>query len=324
MTQDEIALDVHAHLVPLGAADVEGFDGVHWDPAKNVLHVDGHAIGMMPLYRPQDLLGWMARNNIARAWISAPPPLYRQHLGADETRAWSTLLTTRLDAIAAAHPRQFATLAHLPLHHPAVAAEIAIARIAEGHVKFSAPAGGAGELALSDLAYDPLWQALDGAGAFVFLHPGECADGRLASFYLSNLLGNPYETAVAIAHLVFGGVIERFPHIRFCFAHGGGAAAGLAGRFQQGFATKRPGVDATRTSPESLMRRLCVDCITHDPAALELSAHVFGESNIVFGSDWPFPMGLLDPHRQLAALSKDRRRRIFCDNPARLDPHEKV
>lgn len=324
MTQDGIALDVHAHLVPLSAADIAGFDGVEWDPVKNILHVDGHAIGMKPLYHPQDLLAWMAQNKIARAWISAPPPLYRQHLGTDDARAWSMLLTARLDAIAAAHPGQFSTLAHLPMHHPAVAAEAAQSRIADGHAKFSAPAGGAGDLALSDAAYHPLWQALDAAAAFVFLHPGECADGRLTSFYLSNLLGNPYETAVAIAHLVFGGVIERYPHIRFCFAHGGGAAAGLAGRFQQGFATQRPGVDATRNSPESLIRRLCVDCITHGTAALELSAHVFGDENVVFGSDWPFPMGLLDPHRQLADLSPERRRLIFCDNPARLDPREKV
>ena len=313
-----IALDVHAHLVPLRPDDLAGLDGVAWDDAKGALVVDGHAIGIKPLYHPPALVDWMDRQRIATAWISAPPPLYRQHLDAGATLAWTDRLNAGLDRIAAAHPRRLAVLAHLPLHRPDVATAVASARLATGLHLFSAPAGGAGDLALSDPAYDPLWRALDAAAAFVFLHPGDCADGRLTRFYLSNLVGNPYETAVAIAHLVFGGVLERFPAIRFCFAHGGGVAAGLAGRFDQGFATARPGIDTARMAPRQLLRRLCVDCITHDDTALALSSEVFGADNIVFGSDWPFPMGLLEPHRQLAGLTRERRQAIFCDNPVAL------
>ena len=315
---EPIVLDVHAHLVPLGVRDLKGLEGVAWDPSRSAIVVDGHVIGFGALYKPEALIGWMDQEAIATAWISAPPPLYRQHLDTAATRVWTDRLNAGLDKIARNSKGRLAVLAHLPLHHPDVATAVVTARLAAGHKRFSAPAGGAGDLALSDPAFDPLWQALDAAGAFVFMHPGECADGRLTSFYLSNLVGNPYETAVAIAHLVFGGVIERYPAIRFCFAHGGGATPSLAGRFEQGFATGRPGIDTKRLAPKVLMQRLCVDCIAHDETALALSTAVFGEGNVVFGSDWPFPMGLLDPHRQLRGLTPARRRAIFCDNPTAL------
>ena len=174
------------------------------------------------------------------------------------------------------------------------------------------PAGGANVACFSDARLDPLWEHLDARQSFVFVHPGSCCDGRLAPYYLENLLGNPYETTVAIAHLVFGGLRARCPRIRFCFAHGGGAAAMLAGRWQRGFDTARPGVERTLPPPRELLRTLYVDSIVHDPAALAQAAAVFGPGRILFGSDWPFPMGLPDPHEQLAGVDAGLRDSIFA------------
>jgi aminocarboxymuconate-semialdehyde decarboxylase len=92
----------------------------------------------------------------------------------------------------------------------------------------------------------------------------------------------------------------------------------LAGRFERGFDTARPGIDTRAASPRRMFRNVCVDCIVHDPDALALAEQVFGPSQIMFGSDWPFPMGIIEPHRQLASLDAARRKRIFCDNPDRL------
>lgn len=317
-TPERIALDVHAHLAPIFPDELGAIDGVTWKPEAKTLVVDGHAVGMKPLFDPPALVAWMDRNNVATAWISIPPPLYRAHLQGDAARAWATYANKGLQRIAAEYPDRLAPLPHLPLQAPEIATEIAKDWIARGHRRFGAPSGGHGEQVLSDKAYEPLWQALNDAGAFVFFHPGECADGRLTAFYLSNLLGNPYETAVAIGHLQFGGVFERFANIKFCFAHGGGVLPMLAGRFERGFDTARPDIDTKAASPRKMFRNVCVDCIAHDPDALTLAEQVFGESNVVFGSDWPFPMGLVEPHDQMAALDAQRRKRIFCDNPERL------
>ncbi len=315
---ERISLDVHAHLAPIFPDELSAIDGVTWNADAKALVVDGHTVGMKPLFDPPALVAWMDRNNVVSAWISIPPPLYRAHLQGDDARAWASYCNSGLQTIADQYPDRLSPLPHLPLQSPQIATDVAREWIARGHRRFGAPSGGHGDQVLSDKAYEPLWRTLDEARAFVFFHPGECADGRLTAFYLSNLLGNPYETAVAIGHLQFGGVFERFANIRFCFAHGGGVLPMLAGRFERGFDTARPDIDTKAISPRKMFRNVCVDCITHDPDSLMLAEQVFGDTNVMFGSDWPFPMGLVEPHQQMASLDPQRRKRIFCDNPDRL------
>lgn len=314
---EQIALDIHTHQVPVDETALASIDGVTWDVDASALIVDGHKIGMKPLFEPETLIEWLDENRIGSAWISAPPPLYRQHIGEVEAMRWVEYVNTGLAAIARRRSDRLMALPHLPIEHPGLVDKIATQAIATGQRHFSSPSGGPIRR-LSDPVYDPLWRTLDGASAFVLLHPGENDDARLEPFYLSNLLGNPYETTVAIAHLVFGGVIERFPRITFCFAHGGGAAAMLAGRFEHGFRTDRPGVDIALPSPRTLLRRLTVDCVTHDVDALRLAEKVFGADHVLFGSDWPFPMGLMRPHAELGALSPEEHERIYRANTVLL------
>lgn len=318
MSKQKILLDVHAHLAPVNEAELARIPGVSFDGALSVMTVDGHAVGMKPLFQPQALKAWMERNSVARAWISAPPPLYRQQLRGHEARAWVDYINQGLAKIASESGGAFSPLFHLPTQDPAVARDVAEQAIAQGHLLFAMPAGAGGDRTLGDPEFEPLWKALDDAAAFVFFHPGECADGRLSAFYLGNLLGNPYESTVAIAHLVFSGVLGRHARFTACFAHAGGLAPMAAGRWQRGYDTARPGVDAAVAAPAKLLKRIHVDCICHSEQAAALADSVFGFDNVVFGSDWPFPMGLPEPHRQLEDFTPERRERYFNRNPARL------
>lgn len=317
MSGERIVLDIHAHLIPVGHAGVVRAAGVSWDAETQKLVIDGHAVGIKALFHPEALIAWMDEQNVERAWISAPPPTYRPGLDAGAAESWSRALNDGLAAIAAEHPDRLAPLFHLPVAHPQLAAGIVEGRAARGQARFAMPAGEPG-LMLSDAAYAPLWRALDEASAFLFLHPGEGCDGRLDPFYLHNLFGNPSETAIAAGHLVFSGVLEQHPRITLCLAHAGGTLPAVAGRWQQGFDTARPGLDKTIEAPAKALRRFCVDCIAHEPALLALAEHVFGPDRVLFGSDWPFPMGLMKPHAQMAGLPEERRRAIFCDNPEAL------
>jgi aminocarboxymuconate-semialdehyde decarboxylase len=302
------AVDVHVHLAPIDPARLERLSGVRLRDGR--LEVDGEVVAVDDLYRPDRLLAWLDDHDLDIALISAPPPLYRPQLEEAEARHWVDYLNDGLAAIAARHPDRLRVLAHLPPEHPRLALAQAHARRGGCYTGFSMAAGGEHARVCSDPDLRPLWQALDEAGSFVFLHPGACADGRLRAFYAANLLGNPYETTVAAAHLVFGGVIEEHPRIAFCLAHCGGAVAALAGRWQRGFDTARPGVDTGRAPPAEILKRFYVDCIAHDPGLIALAGQVFGADRIVFGSDWPFPMGLPEPDAALAALDPDIRERI--------------
>ena len=184
-------------------------------------------------------------------------------------------------------------LYHLPVTHPALAAEVATERAKTSKARFAMPAGSQDhKVVLSDPAYGALWSALNAARAFLFLHPCKGCDPRYEPFYLHNLLGSPMETALAAAHLAMSGVLQRHPGMTICLAHGGGAAAAVAGRLERGQITGRPGADTGAERPRLAFKRFCIDCIAHDPDALRLAAAMHGQDRVLFGSDWPFSMGL--------------------------------
>ena len=308
-----ILLDVHAHLVPVVPQRLEDVAGASWDPKTRALSLDGRSAGPSALFQPDRLTSWMDLNRIQHAWVSIPPPAYRPQLDEASAREWVHYVNDGLTEIAERSGGRFSALLHLPVEHPTLAAEIA----ATGE-KFSMSTGGGEHIRLSDLVYEPLWSALDRRSAFLFIHPGSTCDSRLDQHFLRNLLGNPVETGVAASHLLMGGVLERHRNMTVCLAHGGGILAAIAGRIDHGYSAGMIQDVPEKPSPAASLRRLCVDCITHDPSVLRLAANVFGEDHLYFGSDWPFPMGLLDPHNQLAVLDPATRHTLFDSNPSAL------
>lgn len=338
----KIALDVHAHLIPVREQSLAQQQGVSWD--GNILTIDGHAIGAKGLFHPEQLLAWMNDHGVGHAWVSIPPPAYRQHLHEDAARSWLQYLDDGLVEVCSQYPERLTPLHYLPLEHPGLALDVAIAIIQKlqspsssvqqrnsqqrdtpqsctqpARARFCLAAGGNKRIVFSKPQLEPLWSVLNDAGSFVFVHPGHCCDERLNAFYLENLVGNPHETAVAVSHLAFGGVCDRYRNIRFCLAHGGGTVPMLAGRLSRGYQARRPGIDTENISPPAdSLKRFMADCIVHDPNALALAASVFGPDHIVFGSDWPFPMGVLQPAQQLDGVSTDLKEKVLRGNASSL------
>jgi len=276
--------DVHTHLIPPTVLAAVGSFGLSVDGDQLV--VDGNErLPLRKLGDPSALLTWIDEQQLDGAVVSVPPALFRYDLGVE----WASLINEGLRELAGPRVR---VLGQLPLHDPsaaAVASELAAEGVFSGFALGTAGFGG----------LDEVWQVLDALEAFTLIHPGHSPDKRLSAYYLSNLLGNPYETGLAAAELVFADVPGRFPGIRFCLCHGGGVTAALAGRWQRGIDTARPGISAPSLSVAAALQRFYVDDLVHDPAALALLESTFGAGRVLAGSDWPFPMGSdqVDPAR---------------------------
>jgi aminocarboxymuconate-semialdehyde decarboxylase len=287
-----IELDIHTHLAPINPSALAALNGVQWHAQDEVLVLDGHRLGVKDLFHVSRLLKRMDKHEVRRALVSIPPPLYRQNLSREDALAWARYVNEELLAIAAAHSDRLGAMFYIPLEFPSLFEDLQADFNNGDWEGVALAAGGHSNIVYSNPQYEPLWQWLDSKGVFAFMHPGKCEDTRLDPFYLNNLVGNPMETGVAAAHLVMAGVPSRYPDIRFCLAHAGGTFPTLVGRMQRGLVTSRPGINLEIEPPLQAAERFFVDCIAHHPGALELAKDVFGSSHILYGSDWPFPMGL--------------------------------
>lgn len=150
----------------------------------------------------------------------------------------------------------------------------------------------------------------------VLVHPMQLPRPEWGSYYLANLIGNPVETATAVASVVLGGVLEELPGLRICFVHGGGCAPALVGRWRHGW-QQRADVRAGGTRPpHEGLRSLWFDTLTHDPAALRLLVDNAGDRRLLVGSDYPFDMGVARPQdlplgEGLLATDLERHARLF-------------
>jgi aminocarboxymuconate-semialdehyde decarboxylase len=208
------------------------------------------------------------------------------------------------------HPGRFLGLGGVPLQAPELAAGELKRAMTQLGLRGAMIGSNVNGRNLDDPALEPFWAAAAALGAFIFVHPhaGAAAE-RLGSYYLKNLVGLPFETTVAGASLVFGGVLERHPSLKVCLSHGGGFLPYQAGRFRHGFEV-RPEAKVNLThGPQESIGRLFYDTILHDKPTLEFLIASVGPQFVLLGSDYPFDMGNLDcvaRVEELAIPAKDR------------------
>jgi aminocarboxymuconate-semialdehyde decarboxylase len=194
------------------------------------------------------------------------------------------------------HPTRFVGLATVPLQDPPAAARElrrAVRELALRGIEIGTNVAGRN---LDAPELDVVWSAAAELGAFVFVHPQSVAAAdRLANYYLFNLLGNPLDTSIAAASLVFGGVLERYQNLHICLAHGGGFIPYQRGRLEHGWRVRQEPRRLLQQPPAASFDRLYYDTILHADAALRFLASTAGVEHVLLGSDYPFDMGPTDP-----------------------------
>ncbi len=234
------------------------------------------------------------------------------------------LAQTFNDATSKAHqayPNRFVGMAALPMQAPDLALkEVQRAATLPGMRGIYLPTSVLGK-ELDNPAFLPIYAACVKLGWPIFLHPVETIGrDRTGQFYLRNLLGNPYDTGVAAAHLIFGGVLDMFPSLEILLPHAGGTLPGLVGRLDRGV-KMRPELKHMKKPASAYLRRFTYDTIAQNDAILLNLIRLVGVDRVVLGSDFPYDMGYEQPVEvveRLHEVSATDRDKILGGTAARL------
>ncbi len=267
-------------------------------------------------------LAEMDRLGIDMQAISPSPTQYyywaEPELGRDAAR----LINERLAEIVAGHPDRFAALGTVPMQAPDLAvAELrrAVKELGLRGVEISSNVAGR---ELADPAFRPFFAAAEELGVLIFLHPLGFTQGeRLSEHYFNNLIGNPLESAIAVGHLIFGGVLDAHPGLKICVAHGGGYLPTYIGRMDHGFEARSDCRQRIAHPPSHYLRRLYFDTVVFDSDQLAYLVHKYGPDRILLGSDYPFDMAEADPVgfvNRTPGLGEPDRAAILGGNAMRL------
>jgi len=321
-------IDIHAHYYPWSylrlIRDEGGPHGASFSEgeAGPVVRVAGLRAGPLePRFFDLDLrLAHMDEAGVGVHALSLTQPMVYWADGDLSQR----LAATFNDALAeahAAHPERLVGFATLPMQAPALAL---------GELERVAGLPGIRGLymgtrvldrELSDPMFLPVFERIEALGLPVFLHPLNVIGAeRLKDYFLFNLLGNPFDTAVAAAQLIFGGVLDRFPRLRIVLPHAGGAFPYLVGRLQHGWRVREE-CRHLEAGPLDYLRRFHYDTISHSDDALAYLIGLVGADRVMIGSDFCFDMGVarpVDAVTRLPGLSAEDRALILEGNARRL------
>ena len=318
-----IKIDVHTHILPENLNEVtDTFSDPRFlrmdpiDDTKAMLLKDGKA------FRQVDCNCWSHRTRINDCnntqvdiqVLSTIPVLFSYWANIDECFTLSQFLNNHIAEICRNNSNNFIGLGTIPMQD----ADRAIDEMDRCVNKLNLPGVEIGSningMNLSETRFHPIFEHAEKIGCSIFVHPWEMmGQGEMQKYWLPWLVGMPAETSRAICSLILGGLFEKFPQLKICFAHGGGAFPFTIGRIDHGF-NVRPDLCAidNATLPSTYIKNFYVDSLVHDVNAMNYLIQTMGEDRIALGSDYPFQLGEHHPGKLIESMN------LKCSTKQRL------
>ena len=307
------AIDIHTHILPPGWEDWAARYGVSGWPScklhdacnatiylgeKEFRRIDERA------FAPARRIADMNAESIGLQMISPVPVMLCYWGPAEATDAFARMQNDFIAGVVRKHPGRFAGAGTVALQDVKLAV-----RELERLKSMGFPAVEIGSHVNGRDFDDPqlfdFFAAAQQLDMAVFVHPQGPSVGqeRMGQYYLPFMVGYPADSALAAARLILGGVLERLPGLRICFAHGGGAFPAALGRLDHGHRVRPEAQKFIARPPSHYAKGLYFDTLTHDPRLLAFNLEKFGSERIMIGSDYPFDMGVDHPLAQLEGVA---------------------
>jgi aminocarboxymuconate-semialdehyde decarboxylase len=251
--------------------------------------------------------------------ISPVPTQYYYFAEPDLGRQAARIVNEGIATAVARHPERLVGMGTVPLQAPELAVlemKRCIDELGLRGIEISSNVAGR---ELAEQPFRAFFAAAEELGVLLFLHPLGFTHGqRLSEHYFNNLIGNPLESAIAVGHLIFGGVLEQHPGLKLCVAHGGGYLPTYWGRMDHAWRARPDCRQFTPQPPSEYLRRLYFDTVVFDRKHLRFLLDTYGADHLLMGTDYPFDMAEPDPLALHAELDSTARDKILGGNAIRL------
>jgi len=304
-------IDIHSHVaIPAAAALVKPHLDMATIPLAHFASPDSKAVGQK---QEQDIFSRITGTDerlkdleamgLDMQLIMPPPNQCYYTVGLDIAAKASRIVNDGLAEYVARMPDRFVALGTVPLQDASEAVkelERCMKTLRFKGVEILTNVAGN---EISDTAYAPFWKRAEELGAIVLLHPNGFTEGRrLSRYYFNNVIGNPFETTLALHYLIFDGVLERHPNLKIIAVHGGGYLAGYSGRIDHAWGARSDSHGDLPQPPTSYLKKVYFDTVVFTPHQLKVLIEVFGADHILMGTDYPFDMAEFDPIGHLASV----------------------
>jgi aminocarboxymuconate-semialdehyde decarboxylase len=323
-------IDIHCHvLTPEAEEMVKGAGLTDWQPRMTHANELTRQVNREQAERNrvqfssvEKRLADMDRMGIDIQAITPSPAQTYYSAEPDLGIATARVINDNLADICAKHPDRFVGLGTVPFQAP----EQAVAELNRLHkslglrgIEIATNVAGAD---LSEDRFRPIFARCEELGLTIFMHPtGFPEASRFRDHYLTNVIGNPLDTTVAVHHLIFGGVLHQLPNLKLVLAHGGGYLPAYSGRIDHGASARPDTCEHIRHMPTTYLKRLYFDALVFTHHQLQYLVDLYGADHILVGTDYPADMGEIDPVgfiERAPGLDDSERRAILGRNAARL------